>query len=147
MHVFSISAIARAAGVGEATIRDWLGREVLLASIRPSQGHGTEILFSFHDAVVASIVGTLRRNGLSLDSLKMVATELYRVEKSWSMVAPYMVVGKDRAWFSDEGEIFAKMGKNVVLLVMDVKKAEQCLRALLEQGRDAPARSRKAAKK
>jgi hypothetical protein len=65
---FSLSEIARIAGCDYFTAYDWMRKGALVASIRPVSGHGRRgAIFSFTDGVVAAIIGTLRRHGLSHD--------------------------------------------------------------------------------
>src|SRR5262245_28927534 len=65
---FSLTDIAQIAGVDYFPAHYWMREGVIVASVRPASGagRGRGPVFNFGDAVVAGIVGTLRRHNLSI---------------------------------------------------------------------------------
>lgn len=71
---FSLTEIAKIAGVEYHAGHFWMREGVLSPSIRPPQGsgRGRGPIFSFCDAVAAGILGTLRRQGIELETAQTV---------------------------------------------------------------------------
>ncbi len=72
---FTITEIAKIAGVEYPAAHAWMRDGIVPASIRPPQGagRGRQPIFSVGDALTAGIVGTCRRRGVSLEHLKLVS--------------------------------------------------------------------------
>lgn len=72
---FSLTDIAKVAGVEYHAAHAWMREEVLTPSIREASGpgRGRNPVFSFADAVAAGIIGSLRRQGVQRDVLKQIA--------------------------------------------------------------------------
>ena len=72
---FTLNDIAKITGEPYSRVYNWVLEKVLVASIRPGQGSGpgNGPVFSFCDAVAAGIVGSLRRAGVGLEILRLVA--------------------------------------------------------------------------
>jgi len=80
---FRLSEIASIAGLSYQLGYHYLKRGVIVPSVRPAGGSGrgeVEARFSWRDAFIAGVVGSLRRHGLGLDTLKKVS-RLFAVRK------------------------------------------------------------------
>jgi DNA-binding transcriptional MerR regulator len=72
----TLPQLAEVAEVEYRTLHTWVKRGLLQPSFRVSTGAGTPNLFSFQDALVARILGDLRRSGAGLDVLERTARGL-----------------------------------------------------------------------
>jgi DNA-binding transcriptional MerR regulator len=72
---FSLTDIAKIAGVEYHAAHAWMREGLVPASIRSAQGagRGRNPIFSIGDALTAGIIGTCRRHGLSLEHLKLIS--------------------------------------------------------------------------
>ncbi len=73
---FSLKDISKIAGMGYVNCYQWYEQGVFVPSVKPFRGKGRgkehEAIFSWADAFVAGLVGSLRRNGLRPGVLKKV---------------------------------------------------------------------------
>ena len=72
---FTLQEIATVAGVPYSQAYNWLMEGVIVPSVRGrnGSGRGKDILFSWQDAYVAGLLGSLRRQGVGLDVLRKVS--------------------------------------------------------------------------
>ena len=130
MKIFSISDLAKIAGSKESTVRDWLKHEILRPSIRPQSGRGREVIFDFRDAAITGVVGSLRRVGLPLETLKLVSVELYRAD--WDKASRFLVIGNNRVSFVDDPTpFFRKSALGEPWTVLDFQTAIDRFRRLV----------------
>lgn len=75
---FSLKEISEVAGISYKNGHKWLKEGIIEPSIRgrQGQGRGRNIVFSFHDALVAGVAGALLRAGCSLKTIKVSCTLL-----------------------------------------------------------------------
>jgi len=68
---FGSRDVAKIAGVAYSQLYGWLMEEVLVPSVQPRQGagRGKNLTFSWPDAYVAGLLGSLRRQGVRLELL------------------------------------------------------------------------------
>ncbi len=72
---FTLRDIAAIMGLSYLSAWQWVDKGVITPSVRPATGKGrgeVEARFSWTDAFVAGIIGSLRRHGLGLDVLRKV---------------------------------------------------------------------------
>ena len=62
------------AGVSYSQSYNWLLEDVLVPSVQPrgGTGKGRDLTFSFVDAYVAGLIGSLRRQGVPLNMLRKI---------------------------------------------------------------------------
>lgn len=73
--VFTLPDVARRAGIEYRTAHMWMKSGLLTPSLRAAEGSGHPALFSEQDALRASRMARLRRAGLSVEGLHLVATD------------------------------------------------------------------------
>ena len=82
---FSLKDISRIAGMGYVNCYQWYEMGVFTPSVRPFRGKGQgedhEAIFSWADAFVAGIVGSLRRHGMRPGILKKVRPLFTKTKK------------------------------------------------------------------
>lgn len=73
--VLSMEQIGTITGLGYGIANHWVQQKILTASIRGGDGagKGKDRLFSWRDGFIAGVVGSLRRQRVSLDMLRKVA--------------------------------------------------------------------------
>lgn len=75
---FTLPQVATVADVEYRTLHLWLRRGILTPTKQAASGSGSPNLFDFGDALLARILGDLRRAGLEMHVLERVAAELRR---------------------------------------------------------------------
>lgn len=75
---FTLPQVAAVADVEYRTLHLWLRRGILTPSRQVAAGSGSANLFDFGDALLARVLGDLRRAGLEMHVLERVAAELRR---------------------------------------------------------------------
>lgn len=75
---FTLPQVAAVADVEYRTLHLWLRRGILTPSRQAAAGSGSANLFDFGDALLARVLGDLRRAGLEMHVLERVAAELRR---------------------------------------------------------------------
>jgi DNA-binding transcriptional MerR regulator len=75
---FTLPQVAAVADVEYRTLHLWLRRGILTATKQAAAGSGSANIFDFGDALLARILGDLRRAGLEMHVLERVAAELRR---------------------------------------------------------------------
>lgn len=80
--LLTLPQLARVIEVEYRTLHKWVSRGLLRPSMQASGGIGVPNLFNEHDAVLAKILGDLRRAGMSLELVEKTAPllEAHRAE-------------------------------------------------------------------
>lgn len=71
--VLTLPQIAKRAGIGYRTLKSWEDRGLVVPSICRSAGVGNADFYSEHDAEIAISLVNLRRRGLDMTALGVVA--------------------------------------------------------------------------
>ena len=73
---FGLDDVTTFAGLSKDVAYDWLQFGILRPTVQPAVGGGVPVVFSWVDAFVAGLLGTLHRNGVRKSVLKAIAFEL-----------------------------------------------------------------------
>ena len=72
-EIFTLPQIAKRADVDYRTLKNWESRGLIAPSIRAASGSGNASFFSKRDAEVALSLANLRRRGLDMTALGVIA--------------------------------------------------------------------------
>src|ERR1035438_8226483 len=94
---FSLGQLAILSGVKPRTLDHWAATGFLRPSIQKARGTGTKRVYSFSDAVAARVVKELRAAGVSLQSLRLVVSQLRKFQFTDQPLADLRLIisGKD----------------------------------------------------
>jgi hypothetical protein len=131
-EIFDTAEVALVAGVPVSTLRDWIERCIVTPTVRPPNGQGRDLLFTFKDCAIAGFAGALRRLGVSLDNAKEIADELRRVD--WERASKYMLLRDGKVMFTNDYIPFAKMDPPIFTII-DFDRAVSGFRSLVSNSR------------
>lgn len=99
--------VARLAGIPYRTLDGWLRSGLLICS-SPARGTGTRREFSFVDVVRVRVVAQLRRQGVSLQTVRRAVRELterWGVRDPLAQAERLVVVGEKLFWDLDDAAL------------------------------------------
>jgi DNA-binding transcriptional MerR regulator len=130
---FTLPELAALVGVEYRTLHTWVRRGVLAGSLEQAKGSGTRNLFDRDDAVDTYVLADLRRAGLPLTRLIVVAAELRRSRRNPGAGAAVLLINGavQLAGYDDVARVVSRASPT---LVYDLSHAAAGLdRALAEQ--------------
>lgn len=80
-RTFLMPEVAEIAGLSMSAAYAWLARDLLRPTVQGASGQGRQCVFSWTDAFVAGVLGSLNRFGIPHSVLRAIASELHHSVK------------------------------------------------------------------
>jgi DNA-binding transcriptional MerR regulator len=130
-RTFTLPELASLIDVEYRTLHTWVRRGILEASRGQAQGSGTRNLFDRNDALEAYVLADLRRAGVELSKLELVASELRRSRERRTGSGEVLLIN-GTVQLSRHDDLAEAVGLTSPTLVYDLAHASAGLVARLE---------------
>lgn len=140
---FTPRQVGRLAGVKYDTLDYWATTGFLRPTLVPAAGTGSVRRYSFADVVAARVARDLREQGVSLQALRRVVSELRRLkglERQPLSAAKLVVCGRDVLVLHSDDELVSALrapGQAAMRLVYDLGPAVRDMRQAIVKVRAA----------
>lgn len=130
--LLTLPQLASLIDVEYRTLHNWVSRGVLSPSLQSSAGSGVPNLFDGDDAVVAKVLGDMRRAGLSLETIERAAPVL-REHRQQLVRGAFVLVNGAISVTTDEPTATAAVASDAWTLVYNTDHAVASVRERLNE--------------